>query len=60
MNNKAQGNSQWIARVMIMIGNGFGVEDIAIRTESDIADVRREVSILREDGILEMMFPRNK
>lgn len=54
--NKSYQNSQWICRVREELKAGFGVEDIAIRLNCDVADVRAEVGILREGGDLKRMF----
>lgn len=43
-------NSGWMVRVRTLLGQGFGVEDIAIKLKCAVADVRREVEIYRQEG----------
>jgi len=43
-------NTAWIVQVRSLLGHGFGVEDIAIKLECSVADVRREVEIYRQEG----------
>ena len=49
----ALGNSNWQTRVRSLLIDGFGVEDIAVKLGAQVADVRLEVQIMREDGTLE-------
>lgn len=48
----ARANSQWIGQVQRLLREGYGVEDIALRLGCDVEDVRREVKILRDMGII--------
>ena len=57
---EAERNSQWIRRVRGALAEGLGVEDIALRLSCDVEDVRREVSILRENGALARIYERNE
>lgn len=41
------------------IAKGYGVEDIAVMHSLKIEDVRTVVRLMRENGILERMFPNN-
>ncbi len=43
-------NTGWMVKVRTLLGQGFGVEDIAIRLNCRVADVRREVEIYRQEG----------
>lgn len=43
-------NTTWMVQVRTLLGQGFGVEDIAIELECIVADVRREVEIYRQEG----------
>ncbi len=43
-------NTGWMVRVRTLLGQGFGVEDIAIKLNCRVADVRREVEIYRQEG----------
>lgn len=43
-------NTTWMVQVRTLLGQGFGVEDIAIKLECSVADVRREVEIYRQEG----------
>jgi len=45
-------NDAWQTWVRELLAQGFGVEDIAIKTKSAVEHVRREVSILRQEGRL--------
>ena len=45
-------NDAWQRRVADLLREGFGVEDIAIRLKCSADDVRREVTILRNEGWL--------
>lgn len=49
-------NSVWIARVRSLLRDGYGVEDIALRLKCSADDVRREVQILRDAGVLKDLF----
>lgn len=52
-------NSKWQGDVARLLGEGFGVDDIAIRLKCDADDVRREVQILRQEGRLaEIVRPK--
>lgn len=53
-----QQNTMWICRVRESLKAGFGVEDIALRENCDVEDVRKEVIILRESDSLKVMFGR--
>lgn len=46
----AHRNSAWIVSVRELLGQGFGVEDIAVRLGCKAGDVRREVEIYRQEG----------
>lgn len=52
----AQSNTMWSSRVLSLLKDGFGAEDIAVIMKSDIASVRREVEILREEGTLAKIY----
>jgi hypothetical protein len=43
-------NTGWMVKVRTLLGRGYGVEDIAIKLECSVADVRREVEIYRHEG----------
>lgn len=43
-------NTGWMVKVRTLLGQGFGVEDISIRLNCSVADVRREVEIYRQEG----------
>lgn len=45
-------NTAWATRVRKLLGQGFGVEDIAVKLECKADDVRREVEIYRQEGSL--------
>lgn len=52
-------NSKWQGDVARLLGEGFGAEDIAIRLKCAADDVRREISILRQEGRLaEIVRPK--
>lgn len=52
-------NTAWQTQVRSLLGKGLGVEDIAIRLNCAADDVRREVSILRQEGRLaEIVRPK--
>ncbi len=51
-----ESNGMWQDRVRALLLDGFGVEDIAIRTGVEVEIVRREVEILRATGELAGMF----
>lgn len=55
---KAETHATWIARVNLMLRDGFGVEDIAVLCGYRVEDVRLEVEILRAEGHLPAMFRR--
>lgn len=46
----AHRNSAWIVSVRELLGQGFGVEDISLKLECSVEDVRREVEIYRQEG----------
>lgn len=46
----AHRNSAWIERVRDLLGQGYGVEDIAFQLKCAADDVRREVEIYRQEG----------
>lgn len=48
----AQRNSNWQQKVRSLLRQGYGVEDIAVMHKCDVAAVRAEVSILRQEGRL--------
>ena len=54
----AQRNTMWQAHVRRLLSIGYGVEDIAIITKYKIEDVRAEVQILRDMGVLKGIFRR--
>lgn len=60
MADLGRSNSQWIARVSILLREGFGVEDIAIKLKCTVEAVRMEVKILRECRLLENIYRRQK
>ena len=60
VNRSADGNHKWIAQVRRLLMAGYGVEDIAIRLDCSVEDVRLEVKILREYGSLSRMFTRKQ
>lgn len=43
-------NTTWMVQVRTLLGQGFGVEDICLKLECSVADVRREVEIYRQEG----------
>lgn len=43
-------NTGWMVKVRTLLGKGFGVEDIAVKLECAVSDVRREVEIYRQEG----------
>lgn len=43
-------NTAWIVRVRALLGQGYGVEDIAVMLDCRADDVRREVEIYRQEG----------
>ena len=43
-------NTGWMVRVRTLLGQGWGVEDIAIKLKCSADDVRREVEIYRQEG----------
>lgn len=45
-------NTHWQMRVREYLRQGFGVEDIALKLGCAPDDVRREISILRQEGRL--------
>ncbi len=49
-------NDDWHLAVLRLIREGLGVEDIAHVLECDTDDVRKEVRILRLNGVLDRMF----
>ena len=51
-----ESNGMWQDRVRALLLDGFGVEDIAIRTGVEVEIVRREVEILRASGEIAGMF----
>jgi len=55
---RAQRNSMWQHTVRKMLGQGYGVEDIAVRRGYEPDDVRREIKILREAGELAAIYER--
>lgn len=48
----ARRNSAWQGLVSQYLREGYGVEDIALFMECDVALIRTEVSILRQEGRL--------
>ena len=46
-------NELWQAQVRRFLNSGYGVEDIALKMACDVEDVRSEVRILRNQGVLE-------
>lgn len=48
--------SNWQLKVHRLLGQGFGVEDIAVMEDDDIRAVRGEVKRLRKRGILGMVI----
>lgn len=53
-------NSQWIGAVKLLLAEGFGVEDIAQKLGCIVDEVRLEVAILRQEGVLDDMFGGEK
>ena len=43
-------NTTWMVQVRTLLGQGYGVEDISLKLECSVADVRREVEIYRQEG----------
>lgn len=43
-------NTGWMVKVRTLLGQRLGVEDISIRLNCSVADVRREVEIYRQEG----------
>lgn len=55
----AQQNTSWMVRVRDLLGQGLGVEDIAIRMGCSADDIRREIEIYRQEGRLtEIVRPK--
>lgn len=55
----AYSNSNWQGDVRRMIlWDGLGVEDVALRLGCSAEHVRQEVSILREEGVLANFYAR--
>lgn len=48
--------TNWQLKVHRLLGQGFGVEDIAINLECDIARVRDEITSLRKKGKLKLII----
>ena len=46
--------NDWQLKVHRLLGQGFGVEDIAIKLECDLARVRDEIKSLRRKGKLKI------
>jgi hypothetical protein len=54
-----QQNTSWMVKVRDLLGQGLGVEDIAIRLGCSAEDIRREIEIYREEGRLtEIVRPK--
>lgn len=51
-----QQNTMWISQVRKLLKQGFGTEDIAIKLDCKLQDVKNEVDILRESGELKMIY----
>ena len=49
-------NDVWASRVRGLLQDGYGTEDIAIMLKCRWCDVRAEVAILREMGVLERIY----
>ena len=47
---------QWQAKVRGMLLEGYGVEDIAVIWHAPVDQVRDMVSVMRRNGVLEVMF----
>ena len=58
MDRLARRNSEWQGRLRRLLREGLGSEDIARLTETKLADVQREISILRETGELKKIYER--
>lgn len=43
-------NTTWMVQVRTLLGQGYGVEDICLKLECSVADLRREVEIYRLEG----------
>lgn len=43
-------NERWQAQVRRFLKSGYGVEDIAVLMACNVADVKAEVDILRDQG----------
>lgn len=56
MPDKSYQNTDWQYRVRSHLRDGYGVEDIAVNLRCPVADVRREVEILREAGELQKIY----
>ena len=52
----AHSNTQWIAMVRSMLFDGFGADDIAVKSQSDPEVVRDEIMLLREEGGLHPLY----
>jgi hypothetical protein len=48
----------WQHAVRKMLGQGYGVEDIAVIKGFNVEDVRREIRILQESGELDAIYER--
>ena len=56
MSDKGHRNSMWQDHVRKLLGEGYGVEDIAVLTRYEPDVVRREVDILRGSGELSAIY----
>lgn len=52
------GSRAWVAKVGNLLRDGYGVEDIAILTESPLQKVQNMVRIFRAAGMLEKWWPK--
>lgn len=60
MDKLARQNSEWIGRMKTLLREGWGVEDIAIKTKTKLEHVQSEVRILRASGELNDLFKRSE
>jgi len=53
-------NTQWVAMVRSMLFDGFGADDIAVRSQSCAEAVRDEIALLRAEGHLEPLYAASR
>ena len=48
--------NKWLGAVHLMLKQGYGVEDIALKLNTNVENIRLEVNSLRDLGVLETAF----